>query len=112
MTGADVASSWRMSVSVSESSCQTMPSTTAEVSCQVREAASSETQTDAGEEIHEMTRDSEEEFVFVVSSTKQNTVDEVALAKFVTEAATMIEDELESIALSRAFDMFNGYVLI
>ena len=61
VTGADVASSWRMSVSVSESSCQTMPSTTAEVSCQAREAASSETQTDAGEEIHEMTRDSEED---------------------------------------------------
>ena len=49
VTGADVSSSWKMSVSVSESSCQTMPSTTAEVSCQAREAASSETQTDAGE---------------------------------------------------------------
>ena len=48
VTGADVSSSWKMSVSVSESSCQTMPSTTAEVSCQAREAASSETQTDAG----------------------------------------------------------------
>ena len=47
--------------------------------------------------------------LFVVSSTKQNTVDEAALAKFVSEAAIMIEDELESIALSRAFDMFNGY---
>ena len=49
VTGADVSSSWKMSVSVSESSCQTMPSTTAEVSCQAREAASSETQTDAGQ---------------------------------------------------------------
>ena len=46
--------------------------------------------------------------LFLVSSTKQNTVDEAALAKFVSEAAIMIEDELESIALSRAFDMFNG----
>ena len=49
VTGADVSSSWKMSVSMSEGSCQTMPSTTAEVSCQAREAASSETQTDAGQ---------------------------------------------------------------
>ena len=53
VTGADVSSSWKMSVSVSESSCQTMPSTTAEVSCQAREAVSSETQTDAGQIIVE-----------------------------------------------------------
>ena len=46
--------------------------------------------------------------LFVVSSGHQKTVDEAALAKFVSEAAIMIEDELESIALSRAFDMFNG----
>ena len=38
-------------------------------------------------------------------------MDEAALARFVAEAAVMIEDELESIALSRAWEMFNGYGL-
>ena len=92
-TGVEVASSWRMSVSVSEATCQTMPCTTAEVSCQVRDVASIEVQTEAGD------------------SDKSNKVDEAALAKFVTEAAIMIEDELESIALSRAWEGFNGYGL-
>ena len=45
------------------------------------------------------------------STTKENKVDEAALARFVAEAAVMIEDELESIALSRAWEMFNGYGL-
>ena len=48
--GAEVASSWKLSVSVSSSSCQTMPSTTAEAGCQARDSASIECQTDAGEE--------------------------------------------------------------
>ena len=34
--------------------------------------------------------------LFVVSSTKQNKVDEAALTKFVYEAEIMIEDELDS----------------
>ena len=38
-------------------------------------------------------------------------MDEAALARFVAQAAVMIEHELESIALSRAWEMFNGYGL-
>lgn len=49
VAGAEVASSWKLSVSVSSSSCQTMPSTTAEAGCQARDSASIECQTDAGE---------------------------------------------------------------
>ena len=45
------------------------------------------------------------------NTNESNKVDETALAKFVSEAALMIEDELESIALSRAWDGFNGYGL-
>ena len=81
-------------MSVSESSCQTMPSTTAEISCQVRDTASIECQTDQGSNTNE-----------------NNKIDEGALAKFVTEAALLIEDELESIALSRAWEGFNNYGL-
>ena len=45
------------------------------------------------------------------SQTKNKSVDESELAKFVSEAAILIEDELESIAMGRAWELFNGYGL-
>ena len=44
-------------------------------------------------------------------SVQDKKTDEAALARFVAEAALMIEDEIESIVLSRAWEAFNGYGL-
>ena len=48
---------------------------------------------------------------FVGSKKGDSNLDEDALAKFVKEAALLIEDELEAIACSTAYDGFNGYGL-
>ena len=52
-------------------------------------------------------------FILFCSGSKSddNKLDETALAKFLTEAALLIEDELEVIASSTAWDGFNGYGL-
>ena len=48
ITGTQVSSSWKMSLSVTESASQTMPCTTTETSCQVRETSEIPCQTDQG----------------------------------------------------------------
>ena len=50
VSGAEFPSCWKMELSLSESGCQTMPSTTAETSCQVGDRVEAECQTEDGEE--------------------------------------------------------------
>ena len=45
-TGTQISSSWKMSLSLTESASQTMPCTTTEISCQVIETAEIPCQTD------------------------------------------------------------------
>ena len=48
VTGAEFHSCWKMELSLSESECQTMPSTTAEISCQVGDTVEADCQTEDG----------------------------------------------------------------
>ena len=49
VSGAEFPSCWKMELSLTESGCQTMPSTTAEISCQVGERVDTECQAEEGE---------------------------------------------------------------
>ena len=49
VSGAEFPSCWKMELSLTESGCQTMPSTTAEISCQVGERVDMECQAEEGE---------------------------------------------------------------
>ena len=48
ISGAEFPSCWKMDLSLSESGCQTMPSSTAEISCQVGDMVEVECQTESG----------------------------------------------------------------
>ena len=48
ISGAEFPSCWKMDLSLTESACQTMPSTTAETSCQVGVMEDTECQTEEG----------------------------------------------------------------
>ena len=93
ISGAEFPSCWKMEISLSEGSCQTMPCTIAETGAQIGDLEEVGCQTEGGE------------------GQERKELDEEALAKFVQKAALIIEDELDAISCSRAYDGFNGYGL-
>ena len=92
VAGAEFPSCWRLTRSVAESGCQTMPSTTAEAGSQARDT------TEGGSQTEE-------------AAAARQPPDPAALARFVTSAALLIEEELELVAGSRAWQAFDSYGL-